>query len=55
MEILNRIGNKICFRDLAMPKDVIMPLHDEISCQLILIFAGIKKAAGSEKEDMSST
>ena len=41
MEILNRIGNKICFRDLAMPQDVIMPLHDESSRQLILIFAGI--------------
>ena len=55
MEILNRIGNKICFRDLEMSKDVIMPLHGEISCQFILLFAGIRKAAGSEKEDMSST
>ena len=54
MEILNRIRNKIWFRNLAMLKNIIMPFHDEFSCQFILIFASIRKAAGSEKEDMSS-
>ena len=55
MEVLNRIGDKIRFRDLAMLKDEIMPFHDEFSCQLILSLAGIRKAASSDKENMSST
>ena len=55
MEILNRIRNKVRFRNLAILKDIVIPFHDQLSGQLILAFAGIGTTAGSEKEDMSST
>ena len=55
VEILNRVGNEIGIGNLVMLKDEIVPLHDELSCQLMLAFVGIGTAAGSEKQDVSST
>lgn len=55
MEVLNRVRNEVRFRDLVVLEDVIIPFHDKLSRQLVLAFAGIGTAAGSEKEDVSST
>lgn len=55
MEILNRVRDEIRIRDLLMLKDEIIPFNDKLPCQIILAFAGIRTAAGSQKEDMSST
>lgn len=54
MEVFNRVRNKIRIRDPVMLKDEIIPFHDKLPRQLILAFAGIWTAAGSEQEDMSS-
>ena len=55
MEILNRIGNKIRFRNLVMLKDAIVPFHDELPRQLVLCFAGVGLAAGAEQEDVAGS
>ena len=55
VEIFNRVGNEIGIGNLVMLKDEIVPFHDKLSCQLMLAFVGIGTAAGSEKQDVSST
>lgn len=49
MEVLNRVWNKVHLRDLVIFEDEIIALHDELSCQLFLAFAGVGSAPSTEQ------
>ena len=38
VEELNRVRNKVCFGNLGISKDVVVPFHDELLCLLELTF-----------------
>ncbi len=54
MKSLDVICNEIISRDLLILKDVLVAFHDELAYWLVLAFACIRTAPGSEEENRFS-